>query len=64
MARLKTIPRSQWAIDKIHVRPAQKKRFDKIFGQMHKCKTVIYASDLFEIMLKIFEQARMKGFAK
>ena len=60
MARLKTIPTAQWALDKINVRPVQKKRFNRIFDQMRKSEIVTYASDLFELMLENFEQARMK----
>jgi hypothetical protein len=60
MARPKTKKRNEWALDAIHVRPAQKNRFICIFGQMRKSEAVTYASDLFELMLENFEQSRMK----
>ena len=51
---------SEWALATLHIRPHQKRRFDKIFEQLKKDGSVIYVSDLFEMMVENFEQLRMK----
>ena len=55
MSRPKTKKRSEWAMDQIHVRPDQKKRFVEIFKKMRMAGNVVYASELFEMMLDRFK---------
>lgn len=55
----KTLRISEWALATIHVRPNQKRRFEKIFEQLKKSGDIIHMSDLFEVMLENFEQVRM-----
>jgi hypothetical protein len=55
MSRHKTIPRSQWALCNLNIRPKQKSRFDRIFKKLKTEKKVTYASELFEKMLADFE---------
>jgi hypothetical protein len=55
MSRHKTIPRSQWALCNLNIRPKQKSRFDRIFKRLKAVKQVTYASELFEKMLSDYE---------
>jgi hypothetical protein len=55
MSRPKTMPMSQWALEKINIRPQQKIRFDRIFNTLKKSEVITYASELFELMLSDYE---------
>jgi hypothetical protein len=60
MSRPKTKKRSEWALDVLHIRPDQKKRFDATFEKLHVTKAVVYKSDLFEFMLALLKKELSK----
>jgi hypothetical protein len=55
MARPITKKRSEWALDILHIRADQKKRFDATFKKLKSTGAVVYKSDLFELMLIRFK---------
>lgn len=55
MTRKKIKQLEKWALEKIHIRIEQKKRFEAIFKKMKAAGNVVYPSDLFEMMLDRFK---------
>ena len=55
MSRHKTMPRTQWALTQVNIRPQQKNRFDRLLKKMRADKIITYASELFELMLSDYE---------